>query len=490
MAAAPQTLRRRRTWPQRLLIALGVLAVLGCATAGAGAAYFGLRFAQIDRIGGISLEKVAKGEPQNFLIVGTDSREGLDPKDPDSGGFLGDGERGCNCTDTIMVVRVDPSETAASVLSLPRDLWVEVQPSGRKARINSAYQHGEQALIDTIRESFGIAINHYLEIDFVGFEKLVDAVGGIPLWFDTPVRDSHTGLNVRQTGCVVLDGQDARKFARSRYLQYKGKDGRWHQDPTADFGRITRQQIFVRRAIDKAVAQGLGNPVTLNRLVSAGVENLRLDKALSASDLLALGNRFKSFESKDLVTYSVPSTSHRTSAGADVQLPDLRAAEPILNIFRGLPPGTVSPQAIDVTVLNGSEVPGQAADAAGALRQVGFAIDDVDDYPSPVGRTTVLYGSGGYDAARTVARHLTGGAALVESRNVDEGSVVLVVGKDFTTVHDQLAPEGSPDDINSTSTTSSTLPGEDGTTATSEPSTTTTVQGYATGEPPPGETCA
>jgi LCP family protein required for cell wall assembly len=481
----------RRTWPQRLLIAVGVVAVLGCATAGAGAAYFGLRFAQIDRVEGIALKEAAKGEPQNYLIVGTDSREGLDPRDPDSAGFVGGGERGCNCTDTIMVVRVDPNETKASVLSLPRDLWVPVQPSGRKARINSAYQHGEQALIDTIEENFGIPINHYLEIDFVGFEKLVDAVGGIPLWFDTPVRDSHTGLNVKQTGCVVLDGENARKFARSRYLQYKGKDGKWHTDPTGDFGRITRQQIFVRRAIDTAVGQGLGTPVTLDRLVSAGVDNLKLDKLLSAGDLLSLGRRFKSFDSKELVTYSVPSTSYTTSAGAAVQLPNLREAEPILNIFRGLPPGAISPQAVEVTVLNGSEVQGQAADAAGALQQAGFAITDVDDYPSPVGRTTVLYGSGGYDAGRTVARHLTGGAALIESKNVDAGEVVLVVGKDFTTVHDQLAPEGSPDDVNSTSTTSSTIAssGSGGSTSTTGPLTATTVQGHATGEPPPGVTC-
>ena len=74
--------------------------------------------------------------------------------------------------------------------------------SGKKARINSAHQQGEQVLIDTIQENFGITINHYVEIDFVGFEKLVDAVGGITLWFDAPVRDSHTGLSVPNTGCV------------------------------------------------------------------------------------------------------------------------------------------------------------------------------------------------------------------------------------------------------------------------------------------------
>jgi LCP family protein required for cell wall assembly len=478
---------RRRTWPQRLMVALGVVVVLGCATAGAGAAYFGLRFAQIDRVDGIALREAAKGEPQNYLIVGTDSRAGLDPDDPDAGGFLGDGEQGCNCTDTIMVVRVDPDDTQASVLSLPRDLWVPVQPSGRKARINSAYQHGEQALIDTIEENFGIAINHYLEIDFVGFERLVDAVDGIPLWFDSPVRDTHTGLSIKDTGCQVLDGETARKFARSRYLQYKGKDGRWHGDPTADFGRITRQQIFIRRAIDKAVAQGLGNPVTLNRLVSAGVDNLRLDKALDAGDLLSLGKQFKSFDSKDLITYSIPTTSYRTGGGADVQLANSKQAEPILNIFRGLPPGTITPAAVDVDVLNGSEIQGQAADAAGALRQVGFSVTDVDDYPQPVGRTTVIYAPGGYDAARTVARHITGGAALVEDEDVDDGAVVLVIGKDFTTVHDQLAPEGSNDDLQSTSTTAVAAGG--GSSTTVAPTTTTTVLGYATGEPPAGVDC-
>lgn len=479
---------RRRTWPQRLIVALGVLVVLGCVGAGAGAAYFGLRFAQIDRVEGIALQEAAKGEPRNYLIVGTDSRAGLDPEDPDAGGFLDDGEQGCNCTDTIMVVRVDPADTKASVLSLPRDLWVPISPSGRKARINSAYQHGEQALIDTIRENFGIAIHHYLEIDFVGFERLIDAVGGIPLWFDAPVRDAKTGLSVSKTGCQTLDGETARKFARSRSLQFKGRDGTWRGDPTGDFGRITRQQIFIRRAVDKAVAEGLGNPVTLNRLVAAGVDNLRLDENLDAGDLLSLGRQFQSFDSKELVTYSVPTTGFRTGGGADVQLANLKAAEPILNIFRGRPAGYVSPAAVDVDVLNGSDVLGQAADAAGALRQIGFAINDVDDYPQPVGRTTVIFGEGGYDAARTVARHLTGGAALVESDNVDDGRVVLVVGRDFTTVHEQIAPEGSRDDLQST-TTSTVAPAAGGSSTTVAPTTTTTVLGYATGEPPPGVEC-
>jgi hypothetical protein len=327
-----------------------------------------------------------------------------------------------------------------------------------------------------------------VEIDFVGFQKLVDAVGGIPLWFDTPVRDTHTGLSVPEAECQVLDGEQARKFVRSRYIQFRGKDGKWHQDPTADLGRITRQQIFIRRAISKAVSKGLGNPVTLNQLVSAGVENVRLDKGLDASDLLALGRQFSDFNSQSLVGYSIPTEGHRTSAGADVQLPLMREANPILNLFRGLPADALTNAATSVTVLNGTDVPHQAADAAGALLEIGFDVTDVGDYTQPVGRTSVLYGPGGENAARQLARHITGGAALVYDGDVDEEHVILVTGADFTTVHDQLAPEGSPDDVMSTTTTAPFDPDEPSTTSTA-PTTTTTSQGYATGEPPPGVSC-
>jgi LCP family protein required for cell wall assembly len=480
---------RHRTWPQRLVLAIGVVVILGCGTAAAATAYFGLRFASIDRVANIALDAAAKGEPANYLIVGTDSRAGLDPDAADAGGLMADGEKGCNCTDTIMVVRVDPQARTANILSFPRDLWVPIAPKGNKARINSAYQRGEQALIDTIEENFDIAINHYVEIDFVGFQKLVDAVGGISLWFDRPVRDTHTGLSVPKAECQTLNGEQARRFVRSRYIQYRGKDGKWHQDPTADFGRITRQQIFIRQAISKAVAKGLGNPVTLNQLVSAGVDNVRLDEGLDAGDLLALGRQFSDFDSDSLVGYSIPTDSFRTSAGADVQMARMREAQPILNIFRGLPADSLTNQAIAVTVLNGTNIQHQASDVAGALLEIGFGVTDVGDYSQPVGRTTVLYGPGGDVAARQLARHVTGGAALVYDADVDADHVILVTGSDFTTVHDQLAPEGSSDDVMSSTTTTIPDPSAPSTT-TSAPTTTTTIRGYATGEPPPGVTCS
>ena len=94
---------------------------------------------------------IAAGEPANYLIVGTDSREGLDPADPDSGGFLGD--TGCNCTDTIMVLRLDPKEETATILSFPRDLFIPIAGTGKTNRINTAHAHGVQVLIDTIEEN-------------------------------------------------------------------------------------------------------------------------------------------------------------------------------------------------------------------------------------------------------------------------------------------------------------------------------------------------
>lgn len=488
--AASSPRARGRTWPQRLVLVAGACVVVACAAGAAAAGYFGLRLSQIDRVTDIDIAAARAGEPANYLLVGTDSREGLDPEDPDTAGFTGDGETGCDCTDTIMVLRVDPQEKQAQILSFPRDLWIPIADTGDTARINSAHAHGEQVLIDTIQNNFGVTINHYVEIDFVGFERLVDAVGGIPMWFDAPVRDKHTGLSVPEAECQVLDGEQARKFVRSRYLEYRDEDGDWQSDRTADLGRITRQQIFIRSAISKAVSKGLTNPLTLNELVSAGVENVRLDEHLDAGDLVDLGRQFANFDAKELVGYSLPSERYRTSAGADVQLPLMRQAEPILNIFRGLPAGTISPQSIELTVLNGTGTQGQASDVAGAFERLGFLIGEVDTYPeSPVRRTTVFYGDGvgAEDAARRVARHITGGAALKRDSDVGAGEIVLVTGQDLTTIHDQPTPEGSPED--QLITTSTSL----GETATTGPATTTTTApptiGYGTGEPPPGVSC-
>jgi hypothetical protein len=294
----------------------------------------------------------------------------------------------------------------------------------------------------------------------------------------------------------VLNGEQARKFVRSRHLQYQDENGRWRSDPTADLGRITRQQVFVRRAVAKAVGEGLTNPVTLNRLVNAGVANVTLDKLLKAGDLLSVARSFADFDSHDLLGYSIPSDPFRTSAGAQVQSPRLRDAEWTLNLFRGLPPGTVSPVSLDVTVLNGSGQEGQAADAAGALAAIGFQIADVGAYDTQdVPRTTVFYGGYGILSGERVAAHITGGAALVFSEELKYNEVVVVTGSDFTTIHAQPSPKGSPDQLRTTTTTlvtetSSTLPGEPPrSTTTTLPPTTTTVIGYSTGEPPPGVDC-
>ncbi len=496
MTAAHHLRARRRTWPQRLITLVGCLFVAVCVGFASVAGYIGVKYGQIHRVPDIDLADQAAGEPANFLLVGTDSREGIDPSDPDAGGFLGD--TGCNCTDTIMVLRVDPKAKRAYILSFPRDLYLPISGTGETQRINTAHAHGVQTLIDTIQDNFDIPIHHYVEIDFVGFEKLVDAVGGVPMWFDAPVRDRHTGLDIPAAECQVLNGEQARRFVRSRYLEYLGADGDWHGDPTADLGRITRQQVFVRRAVAKAVGEGLTNPATLNELVSAGVANVSLDEKLDAGDLLSIGSAFAKFDSDDLVGYSIPTESMTTSAGAMVELPLMRKAANALAVFRGLPAGTITPESVDVTVLNGSGKPGQAADAAGALGTIGFHILEVASYDTEdVRRTTVYFGYGTYASARLVARHITGGAALEydPSLNDADSGVVVVTGSDFTTIHDQPAPKGSADDLLVTTTTApeeSTTTGEDGattTTTTVPDTTTTTVVGYSTGEPPDGTDC-
>ena len=478
--AVPQ----RRTGRQRLLLVVGAALCLLTLTGAGVAGYLNYRFGQIRRFDVAIDGAPASGEPRNYLLVGSDSRAGLDEDDPANAGFFDDEGTvtagGAQRTDTIMILRVDPDDGAASLLSFPRDLWVPIAGEDGSNRINTAFTKGREVLMDTIRENFGIPIHHYVEIDFVGFLGLVEAIDGVPFYFDEPVRDTHSGLVVPDSGCVTLDPRQSLAFARSRYLEhYDADSGRWKTDPTGDLGRISRQQEFIRRAISTAVSKGLSNPATLNDLVNIGVDFVGLDPSLSVSDILGLGRRFASFDADTLATYSLPTTPFRTSAGAAVLDLNTRDAEPILNIFRGLDPGDLTPGLIEVTVLNGTGEDGLAGDVTAALDTIGFATGAPGDTVDTFDSSTIYYAPGSEQAATRVARHLTSPARFAVDEELEDGAVSLVVGRDFTTIHDQPSPTipELPSTTTTTTTVATTEPGavSTSTTATTGSTTSTTA---------------
>src|SRR5262249_51399999 len=157
---------------------------------------------------------------QNFLLVGSDSRAEacVDPNSPYAGGF---GDVSSDLSDTIMVVRIDPKASQAAILSFPRDLWVSIAGTGRKSKINSAYEKDDPSrLLQTIEQNFGISIAHYVEVSFCAFKNLVDAVGGVKIPFAYPTRDLNTGLNIPEPACVNMNGDEALAYVRSRHYEY------------------------------------------------------------------------------------------------------------------------------------------------------------------------------------------------------------------------------------------------------------------------------
>lgn len=275
--------------------------------------------------------------PQNYLLVGSDTREGADPSDPDFGGIGSPTEVTGRRSDTIMVLHHDPRVNQATLLSLPRDLWVTVAGTGKNNRINSAYSRGPDVLVRTIQEQFGIPIHHYVEVDFQGFKRLVDAVGGVEVCVEAPVRDANTGLNLPQPGCQELDGVQALQYARSRHFEQL-VDGKWREDATADLGRIGRQQDFLRAALAKALQRSASSPLVANELLDAAIENLRVDSDI---DLVGLARSLQAMGT-NLTTYTFPAEG-RMISGAAVLVPDEAAAAPILALFQGTGTTTVPP---------------------------------------------------------------------------------------------------------------------------------------------------
>ena len=503
-----RTGRLRRTWPQRLLIIFNVCAIIAALASAGTLAYAKRKISEINRIDLVNsafkgTEDVGPQDPRNFLIVGADSDAGLASNDPvrngrDSGDNAAFGVR----SDTIMVVRIDPKTTDAQILSFPRDLWVDI-PGKSRNRINSSLQFGGPGLlISTIKQDFGIDINHYVQVDFAGFKKLVSLLGGVPVYFNTPVRDQG-GLNVQYPGCTTLDQNGALAYVRARHFQYQNANGRWVGDPTSDLGRISRQQDFIRRVIRRAIAQGARNPVKLKNFVEVGIDNITLDNNTTPKDLIQLGSAFRNFDPARLKTYSLPVTD-AVRGGAEVLDLTESEAEPILARFRGTgdtsQAAAITPAAVTVQVLNGTGKQDQASSTSDALRALGFQMD-APDQSSQVLRTEVRYKPGQEAQAAYVARYLYANPVLVP--DIDAAAITVVTGPDFGTVLKAQRPAADiPVPTTSTTTTpattttlpsSTTAPGASTSglpgTTTTPATTTTTAVGYVPGNAPAGVDC-
>jgi LCP family protein required for cell wall assembly len=332
----PRTSKPRRSWPQRLLIGFNVCVIVVALSTAAVLGYVNTKLASVQRLalsGALTEPDPTPGAPQNFLLVGTDSDLGLDANDP---ALQGRGEVTGARGDTIMILHVDPRAHSAALLSLPRDLWVEIAGQGIHAKINSALgvggggTAGPATLISTIEENFDIPINHYVEVDFAGFENLIRAIDGVPIYFDTGIRDydpedgrAHTAIEIPGPGCYTLDPEQALAYARSRHMQYQtvpGDPSTWRNDNGNDLGRIQRQQDFVRRVLQRAIAKGIRDPLIMNDLVNAGVESVRMDENLSAGAIIDLGRTFRNFDPNDLVTSQLPVYPETINAAAALKL--------------------------------------------------------------------------------------------------------------------------------------------------------------------------
>jgi len=433
---------KTRNWPRRLLIGLNLFLAFCILAAASTFAYVRWRYGQLDKIDladvlGMGEEEVP-GDPMNVLLVGSDTRSNLSKEEQAKFGTTED--VGGSRSDTMMILHIDPEQAKAAILSIPRDLWVEIPGYKNKQRINIAFNgdSGPATLITTIRKNLGIDIDHFVQVDFDGFRGVVEALDGVKVFFPAPARDPIAELDVSEAGCIELSPDQALAYVRARNFQ-TFESGRWRTDPSGDLGRIDRQQDFMRRVMSAAVRAGVRNPVKANRIVEKMIDDIRIDKALGTGDILKLAQRFRNInpETVDMVTLpNVPANV----GGAEVLVLKEPEAQQVIDRFNGVDSETgqslpdVLPQEVSVRVLNGSGIGGQAGKVAQDLQAAGFRLatpptGDADSfrYEKPV----IRYHQSRRDDAELLEAYLQSGATLQEDRSLVTADIVLVTGTGY-----------------------------------------------------------
>ena len=387
----------------------------------------------------------------NILIVGSDSRAGLtsqQKKDLHVGHDVG------RRSDTMILLHIPRGGGRAVLVSLPRDSYVKI-PKHKDAsghvvpasmnKLNTSYSFGGAKLtVRTVEKNTGVRIDHYVEVNFLGFVKMVDALGGVSVCTPTPIHDpvhydAATGGYVGSglelpAGRSELDGTRALEYVRAREF-----------DPTADLGRIQRQQKFMSAMVQKAKSAGvLLNPVRLYHVIGAVSKSLTTDQDFGAKQIKDLASNLRNMSPSHVQMIRVPLEPGSFNMGAvgNVVKWDPAASK---RLFRALtqdrPIGaaetggaakvTIAPSNISVEVLNSTNRNGFAAGVAGDLSKLGFRIARTGNSPSgsDASATVIRYGPSRADSAKTLHAAIPGSVLKADS-SFGSGLQVLV-GSDY-----------------------------------------------------------
>lgn len=322
--SAGSALRRPgRGWRIALLSVLAIFLVLTLATGGLAlwvrhSIASGIEFIA-DPFAGIPArapqQKVAAGEEPavNILVLGTDSRTSA--SDPSQW------KEGAQRTDAIMIVQVSGDRKTVSVMSIPRDSWVEI-PGHGQGKINAAYSYGGPSLtIHTVENLTGIHIDHFAVANFESFVALTNEIGGVRVNLKTPQTLAGKELGA---GAQVLNGQQALAYTRERSSL-----------PNGDFDRVKRQQTWMRSIVSRVLTNGtLSSPTALYSFLKTASRTVAVDESFTLNQMQSLALETRHLHSNDIAFMTVPTAGTGTSAdGQSIVTLDADADTPLFKAF-------------------------------------------------------------------------------------------------------------------------------------------------------------
>jgi LCP family protein required for cell wall assembly len=386
------------------------------------------------------------GAAMNLLLVGNDSRASLTPEQLAQ---LNAGADSGTNTDTMILVHVPADGSKASFVSFPRDSYVQIPGHGWD-KLNSAYAYGvagvaegasaqqqsaagAQLLVQTISQLTGLHIDHYAEVDLLGFFQLSSVVGGVEVNLCNAVDDSYYSGAVFPAGVQTISGAQALEFVRQR-----------HGLPRGDFDRIIRQQVFIAGVLRKM----LSNDVLLDlgkqrELVQAAADSLTVDQSLN---LLQLAQQMQSVTAGAIDFQTIPYVGDdeddqgryilrlKDTAALHTFFAHLSAEPAPAPATTATAPRTVAPAEVSVQVYNGSGTKGLAATAGTALTQAGFRVTGTANADSTDYSVTEIRYAPGDEALATALAAVVPGATTKPVTDADSGTVQLILGSDFNGV--------------------------------------------------------